>query len=327
VALPKAFPLEAPILPESRQIGRTPAIDALERQIVEMGHHTLLFAPRHVGKTSMAWAVLDRIRDADWGSALEVNVSHGPVRSSAALAARVADQARAAKIRVDPVTQTVRRVFKKVARVIGTPAIGAAAKHLGLDEGVDATTVAAAVDQALAATDNDAEMNLREVLGAIQAAAIAADKPAVIFLDEVQRLCTDWSDGNDSLYSQEPIAEVMEHPEGRVVFLLAGSEVSAIEQLLADGQPLHRDGMTFEVQAIRTEDWRHGLSNRFAEVNLEIEGARINQILEASEGHPQRTMRVCAHVHQLADNGTFEISEVLVDEAISKAKTHPSWTA
>jgi hypothetical protein len=158
------------------------------------------------------------------------------------------------------------------------------------------------------------------------AAAIAADKILVIFVDEVQRLSTDWTDNDDSLYTQEALAEVMEGHAGHVVLLLAGSERAGLDQLLADGQPLHHDGMRFAMQPIKDEDWNHHLPLRFGEAGLEVERERIGQILEASGGHPQRTMRVCAHIRELADDGSFAITDVLVAEAIKAAKEHPSWS-
>ncbi|MFL5846262.1 MAG: AAA family ATPase [Solirubrobacteraceae bacterium] len=325
MGVPKTFPLEAPIRPEARQIGRKAHIDALESQVVNTEQHTLLFADRHVGKTSMAWAVLDRIRTSEAGWALEVNLSHGPVRSSASLAARLAEQARTAHLRIEPIKDGIWRRGRAAARI--APATAAAASALGVDiEGVDLPALATAVDGALAGSEDEDTMNLREVLSAIQVASISADRPTIVFVDEVQRLSTSWGSDEDGRDAQLAIAETMDHAEGRVVFLLAGSERSAVEELLAEGQPLRREGMMFEVQPISGEDWRHGLADRFSELNAEITSERIDQILRASAGHPQRTMRVCAHVQQIIGSGMFDVSELVVEQAIERAQGHPSWS-
>jgi len=142
----------------------------------------------------------------------------------------------------------------------------------------------------------------------------------------VQRLATHWSNEDDSTATQQALAEIMHQHDGRIVFLLAGSERGAVEALLDEGQPLHYDGMTFPVPDIQPGDWHHGLPERFAEAGLEITPERIDQILAASGGHPQRTMRICAHVHQLTDGAAFEVSEIVVDEAIRVARGHPSWS-
>src|SRR4051794_24336025 len=102
MAMVRPFPVSAPIRPEERQIGRRPAIDGLYKQVVEHREHTLLIEARRVGKTSMVWAVLDRIRDSGDGWAIEVNLSRGPVTSASVLAEILAEQARASRIRVDP---------------------------------------------------------------------------------------------------------------------------------------------------------------------------------------------------------------------------------
>jgi len=194
-----------------------------------------------------------------------------------------------------------------------------------LNELADASELATAVDQSLAPVD-DGSADPRVVLRGIQAAAIAAGRPVLIFVDEVQRLATHWSNEDDSTATQQALAEIMHQHDGRIVFLLAGSERGAVEALLDEGQPLHYDGMTFPVPDIQPGDWHHGLPERFAEAGLEITPERIDQILAASGGHPQRTMRICAHVHQLTDGAAFEVSEIVVDEAIRVARGHPSWS-
>jgi len=319
----KPFPLQGPVRPEARQIGRAPAIDGLARQILSIEQHTLLLADRRVGKTSMALAVLDRIRDTNTGWALEADLSRGPVLSSAALADRLSEHARAAGVHVQPASAGILRDARKALKL--APALKTAARLLELDELADATALAASIDQSLAPVD-DGPLDLRTVLRAVQAAAIAAYRQTVIFIDEVQRLTTDWADGGDSLYAQEALAEVMEQPDGGVVLLLAGSERHAVEALLAEGQPLHHDGMRFDVPPIADDDWHHELPLRFAEAGLEVGRDHVEQILAASERHPQRTMRVCAHVLQLADGEHFEVSDVVIGVAIENARKHPSWS-
>jgi len=321
----KPFPLQGPVRPEGRQIGRGPAIDGLARQVLTSEQHTLLLANRRIGKTSMALAVLDRLRDSNSGWAIEADLSRGPVLSAAQLAERLSEQARAARVHVQPASLGILLGARRALKLGATPALNTAARLLGLDELADVSELAASIDQSLAPVD-DGPLDLRTVLRAIQAAAIAADRPAVVFLDEVQRLTTDWAEANDSLYAQEALAEVMEQPDGRVVLLLAGSERHAIEALLAEGQPLHHDGMPFDVPPIGDDDWHHHLPLRFAEAGLEVGRDHVAQILAASEGHPQRTMRVCAHVAQLADGELLEVSDVVIGVAVENARRHPSWS-
>ncbi len=272
----------------------------------------------------MAWAVLDRVRAANDGWAIEANLSRGPILSSDRLAAHLAEQARTAQVRID--SGAARAHDGAEAAIRYTAAFGKLAERLGLGAGItDVATTADAMDQALSA-DEESKTDLRSVLRAIQAAALAADSYVVVFIDEAQRLVTDWSDDEDSLRTQEALAEVMEDDLGGVVLLMAGSDQSGFEQLMAEGQPMHQDGMFFEVRAIEDDDWHHHLPLRFVELGLTIERDRVTQILKASNGHPQRTMRVCAQVRQLAEAGRYEISDVLVDQSIEAARKHPSWS-
>jgi hypothetical protein len=320
----KPFPVSAPIRPEERQIGRRPGIDALYKQVVEHREHTLLVDERRVGKTSMVWAVLDRIRDGAVGWAIEVNLSRGPITKASVLAEHHAEQARASHIRVDPRKEQIVGRLRGSVKLAGKPIIGTIGKLLGSDELTTAAEVAQSIDQSLAPSE-EGEADLRAVLRALIAAAVAADKVLVLFVDEAQRLRTDWADEDDSLYAQEALAEVMEDHAGHVVVVLAGSERAALEQLLADGQPLHHDGVSFPIRPISDEDWHYELPRRFREAGVTVDRERIDQILDATGRHPENTMRVCLHVSLLAEGEPFEVSEVLVDEAIKDAQRHPSW--
>lgn len=277
----------------------------------------------------MAIAVLDRLRNADRGWALEVDLSRGPIRDSAGLADRIAEQARAAGVRIEgPDERGWGKRARRAFRAAGSQGLKAAAQLLDLPELAPIADIAAAVDQALAPVDEEADevLDLRAVLLAIQAASAAEERLTVIFLDELQRVASDahWSDPQDSHGAQTAIAELMEAPEGDVVVVLAGSDGEAMQRLLSEGQPLHHDGLNYAVPEISADDWRHGLRERFSELNIEIADEHIDRILDASGGHPQRTMRVCAHVHHL-HGPAYDISEPLIDEAIKQARKHPSW--
>ena len=273
----------------------------------------------------MAWAVLDRVRASGTGWAIEANLSRGPITSSEGLAAHLAEQARAAKVRIDTDSERLREHIDDATR--WAKAVGRIGELLGFDGAStisDAGQIGETIDQALA-SDEEGGLELRGVLCSLQAVAMAADETLVIFLDEAQRLISHWSGEEDSRYAQEALAEMMEDPDGRVVLLLAGSDRDGFERLMADGMPLHHDGMDFEVRPIAEDDWHHHLPIRFAEVGLDVERERIAQILEASGGHPQRTMRVCAHVAELADGVVYTVTDVVVEQAIQSARKHRSW--
>lgn len=83
------FPIDQPVMPEGRQIGRLPSIERLEQKLASPTH-TWLIGERRIGKTSVAKAVLARSRAA--GSvALEVDLSRpGLATALAAVSALLA---------------------------------------------------------------------------------------------------------------------------------------------------------------------------------------------------------------------------------------------
>ncbi|MDA0184914.1 hypothetical protein OJ997_31715 [Solirubrobacter phytolaccae] len=321
----KTFQISGPVRPEQRLIGRGPTVDALEHQVVVSRQATLLVRERRAGKTSVALALIDRIRLRDDAWALEVDLA-APILSSEELAKRLAEQARAAGVRLGSRRVGLRTGLRKALSEVAEPAVGDAASALGMDTGADVSKVAAAIDTLLSPVEAGAA-NLAGVLAGIRAAAVAEDRFVLILIDEIGRLVTDWSQPEDSRRAQHALAAVMRVPDSRIVLLLAGSDRAANAALLADGEPLHHDGLSFLLPEISREDWHHGLTERFLEISAAIDRERINQILAASGGHAQRTMRVCAHVEQLlGEERLFDITEGLVEQAIELARSHPSWS-
>lgn len=97
------FPIDQPVMPEGRQIGRRPTIERLGSKLASPTHVWLL-GERRIGKTSVAKAVLARSREA--GSvALEVDLSRPDITSAQALAGDIARQAQAAGAGTESTTE------------------------------------------------------------------------------------------------------------------------------------------------------------------------------------------------------------------------------
>lgn len=86
------FPIDQPVMPEGLQIGRKPAIDRLETELRGFGHQWLI-APRRTGKTSVAKAALERLRQ-DGFTVIEVDLTMPKIREPEDLAAAIAAAAR-----------------------------------------------------------------------------------------------------------------------------------------------------------------------------------------------------------------------------------------
>lgn len=309
----KPFPTDEPIRPEGRLIGRANAVEALARQLLDQRTNTRLAAERREGKTSLALAVLDRGRQRDDYWVLEADLSkHGPLHSAADLAQHLAEQARAAKVGVRARrTWVARRVIRHTARLKDIAAT------LGVDELEDLAQAAGAIDALLAPSENPQPDDLRNTLLAIEVAAVATDREVLIFIDEAHRLATHWSDADDAERVKDLLGEVMRRPAGRIVLLIAGSETRVMEALFGSGSPLEYLGMPFVLPDIAREDWIPALRDRFAEVGLAITEPQLAGIVDATHGHPQRTMRVCSRVRAYcADGVDHEVSDLAVENGI-----------
>ena len=85
------FPIDQPV-PEERQVGRRSSIDALERRLTDVSHQWLI-GERRIGKTSVAEAVLTRLREQG-AVALSVDLDRILARSRGPLPAPIAETTR-----------------------------------------------------------------------------------------------------------------------------------------------------------------------------------------------------------------------------------------
>jgi hypothetical protein len=294
----KPFPIDQPIMPEERQIGRRSAIEGLETRILASGHQWLI-GPRRIGKTSVAKAVLVRLRRHGL-PALDVDLSKLPIDDVESLAGEIARQAQAAQVGSATRIDELRELAKRQPRAARK--LGKALTELGYQDEGEAL---AAVSAVLAGAD-DGTPGLGEVLEALALDARANGRPIAVLLDEVHLL-----EGLDG--AERDVASWCREPDFPILFLLAGSEESAVEALRQDGEPLAGIGQEYELPDIAPEDWIVGLRERFAEAGVGVEPAALESILDASGGHPRRTMLVCSYVLATA---LAQVESVVADGAV-----------
>jgi hypothetical protein len=187
--------------------------------------------------------------------------------------------------------------------------------------GVDADVVDV-FDRVLEAMSSGHEPTLDDVLAHL--AQLSAERTIGLFLDELQRIGT-WTE-TDAV--QEALARFMRYKGRTVAVVVAGSEESATKALFAEGQPLHWEFEAFDLPPIDRIDWHQGIHERFKELGLQIAAARIDQVLDATGGHPLRTMAVAKQtVREARDASESDVGWGTVSAAIEKASKHPSWRA
>ncbi len=214
---PNPFPIDQPIMPEGRQIGRGGAIAALEARLASPAHQWLI-GERRIGKTSVAKAVLARLRKS--GSvALDVDLSKRELSSEQQLAGELARQAQAA--RAGTALIETKKVLGIAARQRGrVRKLGEALQGFGFS---DESQALEAVSALLAAAD-DGSPGLDPVLGALALHARANERRAYLLIDEVHRLAKIES-------GERILARWCREPDSPIVCILAGSEESAAREL------------------------------------------------------------------------------------------------
>jgi hypothetical protein len=306
------FPIDQPVMPEERQIGRRASIDALYERMSAAAHQWMI-GPRRIGKTSVAKAALARLR-AQAVVALDVDLSKLEISTAEALAGEIARQASAAGVGMP---RERRRSLLGRARRHGAAGgqVGVALQELGVEEGVALEAVAA-----LLAGADDGGPGLGAVLEALAVHARATEQRVVLLLDEVHLLTT-------LTGGEEDLSRWIREPDVPLVCVLTGSEESAVRELREPGRPLAAVGQELRLPDIGTEDWLHGLRRRFAEAGVAIGDAELLAILAASDGHPRRTMLVCAHVHASAVMQPDRVATpVIVELAVRDARKDRSWS-
>ena len=296
-------------MPEERQIGRRVCIERLERRLSAPANQWLI-GERRIGKTSVAKAVLARLRK-DGSIAIDVDLSKLDISTGEALAGEIARQAQAARAGDATVrAQGLLRRHRGRAKNLGN-----ALEQLGFQEVGEALTAAAAV---LAEADGGSP-GLDKVLGALGLHARATEQRAYVLLDEVHLLAK-------LARAEEVVARWCREPNSPLVFVFAGSEESAAEKLRERGQPLTSVGEEFELAEIAQEDWLPGLRKRFDEVGVRIETAELGQILAASRCHPRRTMLIASRIQASASTEPDRAATpILVELAVKEAEGDRSW--
>jgi hypothetical protein len=306
------FPTRGAI-PEELQIGRASAIGDMTS--AAEGGTTLIFAEdRRLGKSSMLLAMTDRIlRDGEDPMALSVDLRDGITDSgvlAVTLLTQAAKQGAGAKVKA----MTAKGLLKKALAPSAADGVRAAGVLLGEQD--DAAAVSKLMD--LLAPKG---ASLRGALLALDANGRAAGERTVIVLDEAQDLVR-WSDSDQV---QQELANAIKRPGSTVNFVFSGSEKSTLLALYEDAKaPLHGLGRRFALPEISHDAWYSGLRERFERCGITIERNQVQQIVYHSEGHPLRTMLICAHTLDWLFEDTVTVDTV--ERAIKDAERHPSWS-
>ncbi|HEY2159986.1 MAG TPA: hypothetical protein VGH24_01660 [Solirubrobacteraceae bacterium] len=274
----KWFPTDSPV-PADSMIGRGHDVEELAASLLA-GTNVVLAGPRRTGKTSVAYAALERVRQEGVYTA---GVELFRRRDTADLAAglveailenrsglhRVLARARAAAgAALDAATITV---SAKLSGELGEAA------ELAFRPGLGA---------------RDPERALASALELPQRIAAADGKRIILFLDEFQDLAAPGHPFGDPDRLTKQMRAIFQRSP-LVTLLFAGSIEHVMRDLFGPRErALSQFGSFRALSAISREEWRAGLAPRFEQAGAPIEPDALEMVAEAGEGHPRSTMLI-----------------------------------
>src|SRR5437588_1533381 len=296
-APPPHFPVGGPV-PASDLVGRETYIRRIAERL-EDGQHVLLAGPRRIGKTSLILEVLRRLRRR---GALTAYVDCLGATDVRGLGEQLVDALLAN-------VSGVERSFEQAKAIAAgmRPTVKVRYEHVEL-----------ALDLA---REKNAQRFFEGALDLPRVLASRTGKRVVVVFDEFQAAGRLGPRVFDVMRTH-----VQAHRGTSYAFL--GSEQGILEELFsAKGHAFYRFAVPLDLTdagghrfGIDPDDWLEYLRQKFAAKKMAIEDASVDRLLDATGGHPQDTMQVCAALYYLMrDTGSRSVSAELLEVAYEQA--------
>ena len=297
-ALPAAyFPLGGPV-PAADLVGREGYIRRAGVRLVD-GNHILIAGPRRIGKTSVMLEILRRLRRKGLHTAYVDCMGATDIRG---LGERL----------VDAVLENVsgaERTFEHAKAVASgmRPTVKVRYEHVEL-----ALELAREKN---AGRFFDGALDLPRALGA------KTGKRVVVAFDEFQAAGQLGPRVFDLMRTRF-------QAQRAVSYAFLGSEEGILEQLFSGkGRAFYRFALPLDLSdaaghrfGIDPDDWLSYIEEKLRERKLVISDADVDRILDATGGHPQDTMQVCAALYYLMrDAGLRVVSADAIGVAIEQS--------
>ena len=275
-APPPHFPVGGPV-PASDLVGRETYIRRIAERLWD-GNHVLVAGPRRIGKTSLILEVLRRLRRR---GALTAYVDCLGATDVRGLGERLVD---ALLENVSGVERTFEGAKAIAAGLRPTMKIKYEHVELALD----------------LAREKNAQRFFEGALDLPRALAARTGKRVVVVFDEFQ--------GAGRLGPR--VFDVMRarfQAQRGVAYAFLGSEEGILEELFSEkGRAFYRFAVPVDLAdaaghrfGIAPDDWLEYLRDKFAQRKIAIDDASVDRILDATGGHPQDTMQLCAALYYL----------------------------
>ena len=297
VAPPPHFPVGGPV-PAADLVGRETYIRRIGERLWD-GNHVLLAGPRRIGKTSIILEVLRRLRRR---GALTAYVDCLGATDVRGLAERL----------VDALLENVSGVERSFEQ----------AKAIAAGVRPSAKVKFEHVELALQlARETNAQRLFEGALDLPRALSARTGKRVVVVLDEFQAA------GRLGPRVFDVMRSRFQAQRG-VAYAFLGSEEGILEQLFSEkGRAFYRFAVPIDLAdagghrfGIAPDDWLEYIREKFAQKKIAIDDSSVDRILDATGGHPQDTMQLCAALYYLMrDSGARAVSAEHVAVAYEQA--------
>ncbi|MDP9253116.1 MAG: ATP-binding protein [Chloroflexota bacterium] len=264
-------------MPASDLVGRETYMRRLAERLSD-GNHVLVAGPRRIGKTSIILEVLRRLRRR---GALTAYVDCLGATDIRGLGERLIDA-------VLENVSGVERSFEQAKAVAAgmRPAVKVRYEHIELALQL--------------ARETNAQRFFEGALDLPRALAAKTGKRVVIAFDEFQAA------GRLGPRVFDVMRTRFQAQKG-VAYAFLGSEEGILEQLFSEkGRAFYRFAVPIDLAeagghhfGIAPDDWLTYLREKFAEKKIAIDDTSVDRLLDATGGHPQDTMQVCAALYYL----------------------------
>jgi uncharacterized protein len=297
VAVTPYFPVGGPV-PAADLVGR----ETYLRRVVDRlddGQHILIAGPRRIGKTSIVIEALRRLRRRGAQTAYVDCLGATDVRG---LGERLADA-------ILQNVSGVERSFEQAKAIAAglRPTVKVKYEHVELALQL--------------ARETNAQRFFDGALDLPQALAKRTGKRVVVAFDEFQAA------GRLGPRVFDVMRTRFQAHRG-VSYAFLGSEQGILEELFsAKGHAFYRFAVPLDLTdagghrfGIDPDDWLEYLRTKFAAKKMTIDDASVDRLLDATGGHPQDTMQVCAGLYYLMrDTGSRTVSAEVLDVAYEQA--------
>jgi len=285
-APPPHFPVGGPV-PGADLVGRETYIRRIAERLGD-GNHVLLAGPRRIGKTSIILEVLRRLRRRGAYTAYVDCLGATDVRG---LGERLVDAL------LENVSGVERSFEQAKAIAAGVrPSVKVKYEHVEL-----------ALDLA---REKNAQRFFEGALDLPRSLAARSGKRVVVVFDEFQAA------GRLGPRVFDVMRARFQAQRG-VAYGFLGSEEGILEELFSEkGRAFYRFAVPIDLEdagghrfGIAPDDWLEYIKGKFAAKKMTIDDASIDRLLDATGGHPQDTMQLCAALYYLVrDAGQRTVS-------------------